>query len=61
MRLRYKPTLAAVPTRPIRIAGGDGDETEEPGDPDEGRAKVESGRNTPVGAAVTCGENPGWC
>ena len=26
-----------------------------------GRAKAESGRNTPVGAAVTCGENPGWC
>ena len=33
LRLRYKPTLAAVPTRPIRIAGGDGDETEEPEDP----------------------------
>ena len=39
MRLRYKPTLAAVPTRPIRITGGDGDETEEPGDPDEGESK----------------------
>lgn len=61
LRLRYKPTLAAVPTRPIRIAGGGRDETEEPEDPDEGRAKAESGRNTPVGAAVTCGENPGWC
>ena len=33
LRLRYKPTLAAVPTRPIRIAGSDGDETEEPEDP----------------------------
>lgn len=39
LRLRYKPTLAAVPTRPIRIAGSDGDETEEPEDPDEGESK----------------------
>jgi len=50
LRLRYKPTLEATGTkrknRKIRTRG---------------RAKAESGRNTPVGAAVTCGENPGWC
>ncbi len=61
LRLRYKPTLAAVPTRPIRIAGSDGDERKNRKIRTEGRAKAESGRNTPVGAAVTCGENPGWC
>ena len=31
--------MAAVTTRPIRIAGSDGDETEEPEDPDEGESK----------------------
>lgn len=37
LRLRYKPALAAVSSRPIPvIAGGDG---EEPQDPDEGESK----------------------
>ena len=55
LRLRYKPTLAAVPTRPT------GTKRKNREIRTRGRAKVESGRNTPVGAAVTCGENPGWC
>lgn len=61
LRLRYKPTLAAVPTRPIRIAGATGTKRKNREIRTRGRAKAESGRNTLVGAAVTCGENPGWC
>lgn len=61
LRLRYKPTLAAVPTRRSASPEATGTKRKNRKIRTRGRAKAESGRNTPVGAAVTCGENPGWC
>ena len=59
LRLRYKPTLYL----PGRSASPEATGTKRKNRKirTRGRAKAESGRNTPVGAAVTCGENPGWC
>jgi hypothetical protein len=60
LRLRYKPTLAAVPGRSASPEAT-GTKRKNREIRTRGRAKAESGRNTLVGAAVTCGENPGWC